>query len=292
MDPKRLTELKPEKDFFIGIDSDGCVFDTMEIKHKECFCPNYIKFFRLQPVAKYAREIWEFVNLYSKNRGCNRFIALLESFRLLNERREVKNRNFSTMDGTPLKEWIKKENKLGNPALKKYAAEVNDPFISLVLEWSEAVNESIEDMVFGIAPFPNVINCLKMISSQADSIVVSQTPLEALEREWKENHIDGYVNFIAGQEYGTKSEHIKYAAAGKYEPDKILMVGDAEGDLKAARSNNALFFPINPGFEEVSWEKLFTEGLERFFNGTFKGDYQEKLLREFDRYLPEKPSWN
>jgi len=32
-----LKELKPVHDFFIGIDSDGCVFDTMEIKQKKIF---------------------------------------------------------------------------------------------------------------------------------------------------------------------------------------------------------------------------------------------------------------
>jgi hypothetical protein len=37
---KILEDLKPQKEFFIGIDSDGCVFDTMEIKQKECFCPS------------------------------------------------------------------------------------------------------------------------------------------------------------------------------------------------------------------------------------------------------------
>ena len=30
-------------DHFIGVDSDGCVFDTMEVKHKECFIPNIIQ---------------------------------------------------------------------------------------------------------------------------------------------------------------------------------------------------------------------------------------------------------
>jgi len=34
-----LREMKPEHEFFVGIDSDGCAFDTMEPKHKECFCP-------------------------------------------------------------------------------------------------------------------------------------------------------------------------------------------------------------------------------------------------------------
>ena len=42
-----LENLKPEKEFFIGIDSDGCAFDTMEIKHKECFCPAFINHFNL-----------------------------------------------------------------------------------------------------------------------------------------------------------------------------------------------------------------------------------------------------
>ena len=32
---QRLREFTPTHDFFIGIDSDGCVFDSMEIKHQE-----------------------------------------------------------------------------------------------------------------------------------------------------------------------------------------------------------------------------------------------------------------
>ena len=84
-----LKNFKPTKEFFIGIDSDGCVFDTMEIKHKECFTPMFIKHFRLQAVSKYAREVWDFVNLYSKTRGANRFPALIRALNLLRERKEV-----------------------------------------------------------------------------------------------------------------------------------------------------------------------------------------------------------
>jgi phosphoglycolate phosphatase-like HAD superfamily hydrolase len=286
-----LTNINKEHEFFIGIDSDGCVFDTMEIKHKECFCPNYIKYFELQPVSKYAREIWDFVNLYSKSRGCNRFIALIEAFRLLSERKEVQRRKFHVKDIIPLKEWVKKETMLGNPALEKYAAEVEDPFIDLTLRWSKAVNKDIGEMVYGISPFPFVHECLEQIQHKSDAIVVSQTPVEALEREWKENRIDSFVNFIAGQEYGTKTEHIKFAAGGKYPVDKMLMVGDAPGDLKAANANGALFFPVNPGKEEESWERLSKEGLKRFFDGNFKGSYQDELLNEFEKYLPENPWW-
>ena len=72
-----LIDFKPKQSFFVGIDSDGCAFDAMEIKHKECFTPSTIKVWGLQPVSKYARETAEFVNLYSTTRGLNRWIALV-----------------------------------------------------------------------------------------------------------------------------------------------------------------------------------------------------------------------
>jgi phosphoglycolate phosphatase-like HAD superfamily hydrolase len=288
---EQLLALKPEKEFFIGIDSDGCAFDTMEIKQKECFCPNFIKYFRMQSVSKYARETWEFVNLYSTNRGCNRFLAVNETLRLLAIRPEIRARNFVIPNPAALIEWTKKETKLGNPTLKKYAEETGDPFIIQTLEWSLKVNEDIEKMVFGITPFPFVKECLGKIKPLADTVVVSQTPFEALKREWEENKIDSFLRMIAGQEHGTKSEHLKYAAKGKYPDEKILMIGDANGDLKAAKSNGVLFFPVNPGKEEQSWENLYNEGLDRFFEGTYKGSYENKLIKEFETYLPEHPNW-
>jgi phosphoglycolate phosphatase-like HAD superfamily hydrolase len=288
----KLKQLKPEKEFFIGIDSDGCVFDTMEIKQKECFCPNFIKFFELQKVSKFARETWEFVNLYSKTRGINRFLALIEAVKLLGERKEVRKRNAVMPDLQSLSEWTMKENKLGNPALEEYVRQVDDPMLDLTLKWSKKVNADIADMVWGVPPFPFVKESLEKLREKADSIVVSQTPVEALIREWEENDIDSYVRFIAGQEYGTKAEHIELAANSKYPFNKILMVGDAPGDFKAAKKNGILFYPVIPGHEDDSWERFYQEALDRFFKGTYEGDYEETLIREFDSYLPEKPPWN
>ena len=73
-----MFDLERKYDFLVGIDSDGCAFDTMELKQKECFTPNTIKYWDLQGVSKYAREACEFVNLYSKSRVINRFPALVE----------------------------------------------------------------------------------------------------------------------------------------------------------------------------------------------------------------------
>ena len=81
------------------------------------------------------------------------------------------------------------------------------------------------------------------------------------------------------------------AAKNKYPDLKILMIGDAPGDFKAAKTNGVLFFPINPGHEEDSWERFFKEGMDRFLTGTYAGDYEEELIKEFNTYLPEHPSW-
>jgi len=289
---QELKDLKVTKEFFIGIDSDGCVFDTMEIKQKECFCPNVIQHWNLQAVSKYARETWEFVNLYSTTRGCNRFLALTRFVDLLSARKEVKDRGVHVPELAEVRAWTQKESKLGNPALEKFCAEnPKNEEMARALKWSVAVNASIADMVFGIPPFPLVKESLEKMVKKADCIVVSQTPGEALTREWAENEMQGFVRMICGQEYGKKSEHLQYGGKGKVPDHKILMIGDAPGDRKAADSNGVLFFPINPGHEEASWEHFYMEGLDRFFTGTFAGEYQETILKEFERYLPENPSW-
>ncbi|HTX21932.1 MAG TPA: hypothetical protein VMD27_08775 [Candidatus Aquilonibacter sp.] len=289
-DPQILKDLKPAKEFFIGIDSDGCVFDTMELKHKECFAPMFIKHFRLQTASKYAREVWDFVNLYSKTRGCNRFPAVVHAMNLLRDRKEVTARGVALYDTVPLEEWIARETKLGNAALKK-EVDAGNTALATPLAWSAGVNQAVADIVSGVPPFPLFKESLQKMVTKADVIVVSQTPTEALVREWHEHDIDRFVRVICGQELGTKAEHIQFAAGGKYSTEKMLMIGDAPGDLKAARSNQALFYPIVPGHEETSWERFFKEGLDRFFAGTYAGDYEAGLIREFDASLPENPPW-
>ena len=285
-----LRDFRPTREFFIGIDSDGCIFDSMEIKHKECFAPMFIKHFGLQPASKYAREVWEFVNLYSKDRGANRFPALVKAVKLLGARAPVQARRVPMPDIAGLEDWIRRETKLGNATLN---AEVKGGNKSLehIKVWSDAVNRAVEDIVHGVPPFPRVRESLEKLNVRADAMCISQTPADALQREWAEHGLAGFVKMIAGQEMGTKAEHLRFAAAGKYAPAKILMVGDAPGDFKAAKSNNALFFPINPGQEEQSWERFFSEALDRFFAGTYAGDYEAGLVREFDACLPEHPAW-
>jgi phosphoglycolate phosphatase-like HAD superfamily hydrolase len=292
--PARLSKFVRRHEFFIGIDSDGCAFDTMEIKHKECFIPNTIKHFGLQPVAKYAREAAEFVNLYSKWRGINRFPALERTLDLLAERDEVRARRFLVPQLPALRAWVAAEPQPSNPTLEAAlrasgGAAAED--LTRVLRWSRAVNAAIADLVQGVPPFPRVRECLEKAAGRADVIVVSATPGEALQREWREHDLAGYVSLIAGQELGTKADHLRLTAGGKYPPGHVLMVGDAPGDLAAARANGALFFPINPGDETESWARLHGEGLDRFFRGAYGGTYEAEHIADFEARLPESPPW-
>ncbi|MGA2063478.1 MAG: HAD hydrolase-like protein [Thermoguttaceae bacterium] len=275
--------------WLVGIDSDGCAFDTMELKQKECFTPNTIKFYGLQGVSKYAREACDFVNLYSKSRGINRFPALVEELEWTARRPEVRARGIQVRVPPALKDWVRHEPKLGNPALAEAVRRSDDADLEHALEWSQAVNRAVEDMVHGVPPFPFVRECLEKLAGRADILVVSATPQEALQREWAEHDLAKYVVAILGQESGTKREFL--GTAGNYPPEHALMIGDAPGDYKAAVANKALYFPINPGAEEASWRRLFEEGIERFLSGEFAGRYQEDLLAEFERYLPERPPW-
>ncbi len=291
-DPQaELKDFKPKHDFLIAIDSDGCAFDTMEIKHKECFIPNIIKHWGLQPVSKYAREVAEFVNLYSKWRGINRFPALLMTFDLLAERPEVQKRGVTMPEVPSLREWASTETKLGNPALEEAVNRTEDPILTKALAWSKDVNASVADIVHDVPPYPYVRESLEKMAEHADIIIVSATPYSALNREWEEHDLARLVSVIAGQDQGKKSEHIQLANQGRYPNERILMIGDAPGDMKAARANNALFFPVNPGSEEQSWELFYNEACDKFLSGSFAGDYEAGLIAEFETFLPEIPPW-
>lgn len=286
-----LINLKPNFEFFVGIDSDGCVFDSMGVKQRDHFHPIIIEHWGLQKIEKQLRAAAEFANLYSQWRGMNRFIDLLKTFDLLAEWDEVQASGVELPRTDALRAYVNSGLPLGNPSLIEEVKRTSDPDLEHLLEWSLAVNKSIDETMEEVPPFPYVLDCLKKMETTADRIVVSQTPEEALVKEWKLHKIDHFVPVIAGQELGTKTEHLQMATGGKYKPENVLMIGDAPGDRKAAESVGACFYPINPAGEVESWKRLLEEGLEKFYAGEFLGTYQQELNEAFEAKLPEKAPW-
>ena len=298
VDPsKALKEFEPTKAFFVGIDSDGCAFDSMGIKQRECFCPWMIAYFGLQPVAWAARQCKEFADLFSKTRGANRHKTLKRILaELLPAHPMVKTRKFKVPQYPHYFAWVDDpKSLLSNDGLKNAIAAATDGEakreLEHVLKWSEQVNVAVKDIVKDVPPFPYIRESLEKMMPVADIIVVSGTPGEALAREWEEHDIAKYVQVIAGQEMGTKTQHLSYTTKGNYEKDHVLMIGDAPGDMKAAKANDALFYPINPGAEVESWKRFHDEAFDKFMNGEYAGSCEAKVIAEFDEYLPELPPW-
>ena len=77
----------------------------------------------------------------------------------------------------------------------------------------------------------------------------------------------------------------------RYAAGRMLMIGDAPGDMKAARATGMMFYPVNPGHEEDSWQMLHDEALGRFLAGTYGGDYEDARVAEFEKLLPSTPPW-
>jgi phosphoglycolate phosphatase-like HAD superfamily hydrolase len=294
-DPQaQLKQFRPGKPFFVGIDSDGCAFNSMEVKHNDCFSVAFVRYFKLAGISRQAHQAWDFVNLYSQTRGCNRFKAVVFVCDLLREMPGVARAGVKIPELPHLRAWVKAETNLSNPRLEKLVEATTADAraeLALLLEWSKGVNRYVQEIVHDLPPLPSVRPSLMRLGEKADVMVVSATPEEALRREWAEHGIDKHVALIAGQEMGSKTEHLALAAKGKYPADQVLMVGDAPGDLKAARDVGALFYPINPGAEEESWARFLGEGIDRFFARQYAGAYEAKLIEDFTKLLPSLPPW-
>ncbi|MFY9263515.1 MAG: HAD family hydrolase [Actinomycetaceae bacterium] len=286
-----LVNFKPTKDYFVGIDSDGCAIDAMDIKHYECFTPAYIKYFDLQPISTMVRETAVFVNLHSTTRGKNRWVTLDIIFDMLKDRPEVVERAVKLPDGGELKAFLNSGLPLSADGIETFAKQRPSEEIDKCIAWGEGVNELVEWMVHGCAPFPGVRDAFDYMVDKADLMTVSAASARFIEREWAEHGLDKYMQVMAGQEMGTKAQHLEYGAKGKYDDDKILLIGDAPGDRDAAMSQGVLWYPINPGGERESWRRLKDEAFDRFLAGTYRGEYQDALIAEYEKLLPDTPPW-
>ncbi len=267
------------QDFLVCVDSDGCAMDTMEIKHRECFAPEMIKTWNLQENEEYILNLWYDLNLYTQTRGINRFKGLAETFKIISEK------GIKIEDLDSLLNWVDTTNELSNRSLKDEIEKTDSKSLKMALEWSLNVNEAIENLPKGDEPFENVKEGLEALSKIVDISVVSSANGEALNDEWNRNELVPYLRALLGQEAGTKQYCIAELKKKGYDSEKILMVGDAPGDLQAAKNNDVRFYPILVNKEGFSWERLVNEAVPKLMNGEFDEAYQNQLIEEFDNSL-------
>ena len=240
------------KEFLICVDSDGCAVDSMNVKHFKCFGPLMIKEWGL-----YAREdeilsIWNEINLYKRTRGVNRFKGLALTLREVNEKFH------------PIAEighlllWCERGGKLSNDALRQEIA--NNPDVEIfkkALFWSTEVNRVAEQLGEKEMPaFDGVREGLEKAHEFADIAVVSGADPDSLVREWGRLGLTEHVDLILAQNAGSKNHCIGELLKKGYLPQRVLMCGDAPGDLEAAEDNGVFFFPVLVRKEKESWEEF------------------------------------
>lgn len=281
----------PHHPTLVAIDSDGCAFDTMETKQAGCFFPEMVRYWGLEPVAEVLQETAAFVGLYSVWRGLNRFQAIVKTFELLHSRPEARAAGVPLPRVEAIRSFVHSGAALSNDGLREAVEAGGGPDLARLLAWSEAVDQAVEARARNLPPFPPVAETVARLSEQSDLMVCSQTPTDTLIREWEHHGLRRFVRLIAGPELGTKTHHLTRAITAGYAPDRVLMVGDAPGDLAAARVVGTCFFPIHPGEESASWKRLRDEAYPLFLTGRYRGAYEREREEAFRSLLPETPPW-
>lgn len=276
-------DFKKIKSLFVGIDSDGTVFDSMTIKHTHSFIPASIKVFGLQSCAKEFTEIAEKVNLYSPSRGINRFPGQYLAFEELQEKGLHK---FEGLEN--FKAYIDSGAPFSNSGLEEYLKANPSKFNQKVLEWSRLGDEYFEKLTQNIPPFEGVKSAVKKMSGKADIMVVSAASSKGLIKDWTNAGLTASVDFIAGQEFGNKAAQLLYAKERGYNETQMLMIGDAPGDYDAAKKAGARYYPIIPGNESESWRLLESKYFDMFANGCYTAEIENSLYKKFKEFLEGK----
>ena len=137
-----------------------------------------------------------------------------------------------------LNKWIDSTNKLSESSLIKFINEdkLNSKCLEKALNWSREVNKSIKALDESlIKPFKNAKEAIRDAKDYCDIVVVSSANREAVINEWERYGILKYTDDVMAQDSGTKAECIKKLLELGYKKENVLFLGDAVGDLTAAR---------------------------------------------------------
>ncbi len=273
-------DFKRKKDFLVCVDSDGCAMDTMDCKHIHCFGPKIIDEWGLEAWKDDILTRWNEINLYSMTRGINRFKGLNMMLTEINEK-------YTPIEGlADLTAWVNSGAAPSNDALQKAIDETGSLILKKALSWSKAVNEAINALPDSMKlPYPGVQEALALAHEKADVAIVSSANPGAVLEEWEKYGLLPHTDVVCAQDVGSKAFCIAELLKQGYDPDHVLMCGDAPGDMDAATKNGVLYYPIRVRQEKECWEEFVSEGFGHLLDGTYAGAYQQAKIDAFLKNL-------
>lgn len=278
---KTLSEYQKKKEFLVCVDSDGCAMDTMDIKHFRCFGPCMVDEWGLENWREAILTRWNEINLYTLTRGINRFRGLALALSEINA-------NYLPIEGVEeFANWAQVAPELSNGALERIVEEAPDAVIfRKALAWSKAVNKAITELPDEEKlPFPMAREALAFAHGFADVAIVSSANLGAVLEEWEQHGLLEHTDVILSQNDGSKAFCIGKLLERGYDCDKVVMCGDAPGDLAAAQKNGVYFYPILVRRERESWQEFIDVAAGKLTGGCYGGDYQDAKRQEFLKNL-------
>ena len=270
-------------DYLVCVDSDGCVMDTMNCKHIQCFGPCMVTEWGLEAWKDEILDRWNVINLFSMTRGINRFKGLAMALGEINQK-------YTPIKGIRhLQHWADTAPALSNDAVAKAAAETTDPEAKLVLQkalsWSKAVNASIVKLPEELkVPYVGAKEGLAAAHEFADVAMVSSANRDAVEEEWGKFGLLEHTDIVLAQDVGSKAACIAAMLKFGYDPHKVVMVGDAPGDCDAAEKNGVHYYPILVNHEKQSWDEAVAVAYQKLRNGEFDA-YGAAKKQEFYKNL-------
>ena len=266
-------------EYLICVDSDGCVMDTMNCKHFHCFGPCMVAEWGLDEWMDEILDRWNEINLFSMTRGINRFKGLAMALGEINE-------HYKPIPGiAALQHWAATAPALSNDGVAKAAQEAADPdarlILSKALSWSKAVNAAIVELDESLkVPYEGALEGLAAAHEFADVAMVSSANRDAVEEEWGKFGLLQHTDIVLAQDIGSKAHCIAEMMKFGYDPDKVLMVGDAPGDSDAAEKNGVHYYPILVNHEKDSWDEAVNVAFGKLRDGSY-GPYGAVKKQEF-----------
>ena len=266
-------------DYLVCVDSDGCVMDTMNCKHFHCFGPCMVTEWNLEEWKEEILERWNVINLFSMTRGINRFKGLAMALK------EIDGKYTKITGVDALVHWADTAPALSNDAVAKAAEDATDADAKLVLQkalsWSKAVNAAIVELDESLkVPYAGAKEGLAAAHSFADVAMVSSANRDAVEEEWGKFGLLEHTDIVLAQDVGSKAACIAAMLKFGYDPDKVIMVGDAPGDCDAAEKNCVHYYPIQVNREKESWDEAVAVAFGKLQSGEY-APYGAQKKQEF-----------
>ena len=262
-------------DFLVCVDSDGCVMDTMNCKHFHCFGPCMVAEWGLEAWKDAILDRWNVINLFSMTRGINRFKGLAMALGEIHTQ-------YKPIPGiAALQHWADTAPALSNDGVAKAAAEATDADAKLIfkkaLSWSKAVNAAIVELDESLKiPYAGAKEGLAAAHAFADVAMVSSANRDAVEEEWGKFGLLEHTDIVLAQDIGSKAACMKEMLKFGYDPNKVVMVGDAPGDCDAAEKNGVHYYPILVNHEKESWEEAIAVAFQKLIAGEYASYGAEK----------------